>query len=107
MVPGLVFWELGRHSSKNCDASNCWAEGKLHAKSSNWRFDITLEGFEALTLGQFLNETGLTVEEAAEALGDSPLRLYRVLEGVEQMGLTAKLAAIAVKCNLPEIEPGD
>ena len=49
----------------------------------------------------------MTVEQAAEALGDSPLRLYRVLEGREPFGKTALLAAIAYKNNLPDIKPGD
>ena len=62
---------------------------------------------KACTFSQFLEMTGMTVEEAAEALGDSPLRLYRVLDGTEPLGRTAKLAALAVKCNLPEIKPGD
>ncbi len=57
--------------------------------------------------GDFLNATGLTVECAAVALGDSPLRLYRVLEGVEPLGRTAALAAAALTNNLPEIQPGD
>lgn len=45
-----------------------------------------------------------SVEEAAEALGDSPLRLYRVLEGEEPLGRTATLAAIALKHDLKPIE---
>ncbi|MEM9278367.1 MAG: hypothetical protein AAGA76_07320 [Pseudomonadota bacterium] len=63
--------------------------------------------FEHCTLSLLLERTGMTVEEAAEALGDSPLRLYRVLEGDEPLGRTAQLAAIALKNNLPEIKPGD
>ncbi|MEM7216524.1 MAG: hypothetical protein AAF423_13360 [Pseudomonadota bacterium] len=63
--------------------------------------------FETCTLSLLLSRTGMTVEHAAEALGDSPLRLYRVLEGVEPLGRTATLAAISLKNNLPEIQPGD
>ena len=51
--------------------------------------------------------TGMTVEEVAEAIGDSPLRLYRVLEGLEPLGRTATLAIIALRNNLPTILPGD
>ena len=58
-------------------------------------------------LQQFLASTELTVEGAAEVLGDSPLRLYRVLEGLEPFGLTAELAAYAVTNSLPAIRPGD
>ncbi len=51
-----------------------------------------------------LEQKNWSVEQAAEALGDSPLRLYRVLEGEEPFGRTATLAALALKHNLPPIE---
>lgn len=50
-----------------------------------------------------LEMKGWGIEEAAEALGDSTLRLYRVLEGQEPLGKTATLAAIALKFNLPSM----
>ena len=52
-------------------------------------------------LTNLLEAKGWDVEEAAEALGDSPLRLYRVLEGLEPLGRTATLAALALKNDLP------
>lgn len=51
-----------------------------------------------------LEQKGWTVEEAAEALGDSPLRLYRVLEGLEPLGRTACLAVLALQHNLDPLE---
>ena len=59
------------------------------------------------TLGHLMATTGMSVEEVAEAIGDSPLRLYRVLEGLEPLGRTATLAIIALQNNLPTILPGD
>ena len=44
-----------------------------------------------------------TLEEAAEAIGDDPKRLLRVQKGLEPMGRTALLAALAVKNDLPPI----
>ncbi len=55
-------------------------------------------------LNCLLDEKGWSVEEAAEALGDSPLRLYRVLEGDEELGRTASLATLALKHNLEPIK---
>jgi len=68
----------------------------------NLKTIVKEEGFE-----EFLETTGLSVEAAAEVLGDSPLRLYRVLEGLEPFGLTATLAAHALTHGLPAIRPGD
>ena len=62
---------------------------------------------EFCILSNFLEESAMSVEEVAEAIGDSPLRLYRVLEELEPLGRTATLAIIALKNNLPEILPGD
>ena len=44
-----------------------------------------------------------TIEEAAEAIGDDPDRLVRVAKGLEPMGRTALLAALAVKNGLPPL----
>ncbi len=55
---------------------------------------------KSFSLQTLLDEQGWTVEEAAEAMGDSPLRLYKVLEGAEELGRTATLAALALKHNL-------
>lgn len=46
---------------------------------------------------------GWNIEEAAEALGDMPDRLKRVLDGLEPLGRTATLAAIAIKNDLDAI----
>ena len=45
-----------------------------------------------------------SVDEAADALGDSALRLHRVLDGEEALGRTARLAIIALMHNLEPIE---
>ncbi len=45
-----------------------------------------------------------TIEEAADAIGDNPQRLQRVAEGLEPMGRTALLAALAIKNDLPPID---
>jgi len=55
-------------------------------------------------LASLLAVKAWTVEQAAEALGDSPLRLYRVLEGDEALGTTAFLAVLALKNGLKPIE---
>jgi len=55
-------------------------------------------------LALLLEANGWSVEEAAEQLGDSPLRLYRVLEGDEHLGTTAFLAVMALKHNLRPVE---
>lgn len=60
--------------------------------------------FKICNLTLLLNTKGWTVEEAASAIGDSTLRLYRVLDGDEKLGKTATLAAIALKSNLEPIE---
>jgi len=52
-------------------------------------------------LTYLLEAKGWDIDEAAKALGDSSLRLYRVLEGLEPFGRTATLAALALKNNLP------
>ena len=59
---------------------------------------------ESAYLELVLNRLGWTIEELSIAMGDSPLRLYRVLEGIEALGLTAKLAIIALENNLDPIE---
>jgi len=45
-----------------------------------------------------------TVEELSEVIGDSPLRIYRVLEAEESLGKVARLAAIAVYNGFLPIE---
>lgn len=55
-------------------------------------------------LSALLEARNWSVEEAAEALGDSPIRLYRVLEGEEPLGRTATLATLALKHGLKPIE---
>lgn len=52
--------------------------------------------YEQCSLPLLLEKRGWEIDEAAEALGDSPLRLYRVLEGDEPLGRTATLAALAI-----------
>ena len=52
--------------------------------------------YERCNLELLLEKRGWEIDEAAEALGDSPLRLYRVLEGEEPLGRTATLAALAI-----------
>lgn len=59
---------------------------------------------EQCVLRQLIEIKGWNVEEAAEALGDCPPRLYRVLELEEPLGKTATLAAIALIHNLNPIE---
>lgn len=54
-------------------------------------------------LQSLLESKGWTIEEAAVALGDSSHRLRRVSEGLEPLGKTATLAAIALKYNLDAI----
>lgn len=55
-------------------------------------------------LKKYLSESGKTVEELAIQIGDSPLRLYRVLSCEERLGKTARLAIEAVRQDLPAIE---
>ena len=50
-----------------------------------------------------LDFKGWTIEEAAQAIGDDPKRLHRVEQGLEPMGRTALLAALAVKNDLPPV----
>lgn len=59
--------------------------------------------YSECNLQLLLDVRGWTVEEAAIALGDTPDRLYRVLDGLEPLGRTATLAAVALKLNLDAI----
>lgn len=58
-------------------------------------------------LRRCLQTTGRNVEELAEAIGDSPLRLYRVLNGEDALGRTTELALIALKSGLKPVGAGD
>lgn len=58
-------------------------------------------------LSLMLEQTGMSLEQVAEAIGDSSSRLSRVSEGTEPLGRTAALAILARLHNLPEIEKGD
>lgn len=60
--------------------------------------------YKKCDLSLLLDIKGWTVEEAAAALGDTPSRLHRVLDGREPLGRTATLAAVAVLNDLPPIE---
>ena len=67
-------------------------------------FSEAKKQLKVCNLTLLLDEKGWTVEEAAEAIGDSPLRLCRVLEGDEKLGKTATLAVIAILHDLVPIE---
>ncbi len=58
-------------------------------------------------LEKLIKEKGWTVEIAAVELGDSPERLYEVLDGKEPLGRTATLATIALNHDLQPIELND
>lgn len=60
--------------------------------------------YSECNLQLLLDIRGWTIEEAAIALGDSPERLNKVLDGFEPLGRTATLAAIALKHNLDAID---
>ena len=55
-------------------------------------------------LSKVLVDRDITVEEASELIGDSPLRLYRVLEGDEPLGRCAELALLAVINDLDPVD---
>ena len=55
-------------------------------------------------LSKVLVDRDITVEEASELIGDSPLSLYRVLEGDEPLGRCAERALLAV---INELDPVD
>ena len=59
---------------------------------------------KVVVLIELLEKNNWSVEELAEAIGDSPLRIYRVLEGEEQLGKTAYLACIAILNDLSPVE---
>ncbi len=65
---------------------------------------LSIDHDQTCSLATLLQEKNWSVEEAAEALGDSTLRLYRVLEGEEALGRTASLAIIALMHDLEPIE---
>lgn len=56
----------------------------------------------ALILNELLENKCGSLEKAAKAIGDKPERLRDVLDGKADLGMTAKLAIIAV---LNDIEP--
>lgn len=56
--------------------------------------------FDALDVSY---ETGWSAEQFAEKIGDDPNRLKRVLSGEEELGLTARLATLAVLKGLGPI----
>lgn len=60
--------------------------------------------YSECNLQLLLDSRGWTIEDAAVALDDTPDRLYRVLDGLEPLGRTATLAAIALKYDLKPIE---
>ena len=55
-------------------------------------------------LGQLIDKKNLSIDEVAEVIGDSPLRLYRVCDGDEDLGKVAELTIMAVLNDLPPIE---
>lgn len=71
---------------------------------SKAKLRCTLLEADGRCLAEYLQETGQSVEQLAEEIGDSPMRLYRVLSGEETLGVTAKLAIDAVKQELPAID---
>lgn len=59
---------------------------------------------DALLLQSLIADRDITIEEASELIGDSPLRLYRVLEGDEPLGRCAELALLAVINDLDPVD---
>lgn len=73
----------------------------MHVVSTNDDENFTSNNELLVSL---MEQNNWSVEELAEAIGDSPLRIYRVLEGDELLGKAASLAALAVHKDLQPVK---
>ena len=66
---------------------------------------MTFENRKCAELRNLMDVKGWTLGDLARELGDSELRLHEVMNGIEPLGKTAELAAMALQQGLQAIEP--